>query len=145
MRVFVGCAFLHSGLAKLGPWLESGELRADLARWALTNPLGFYRGLLMGKGLAYADLIAHTVAYTQIAIGACLVLGLLARAASAAGAVLTANYLLAAGHTGSALALPAALGLVCLVTLAACGAGRAFGLDRRLHQRAPVLPFTLLY
>ena len=135
LRLFAGYFFLRSGLSKLGP----GSM---LARWAWDNPGGPYRSFLVTKAALYSDVVGHMVTYGEIAVGLCLAIGLLTRLSSAVAAAAVAHYLLGAGGgshpTGELL-------LITLVTLALSGAGRFAGLDRKLHQRAAVLPFTLLY
>jgi uncharacterized membrane protein YphA (DoxX/SURF4 family) len=128
---------------KLGPWLAGGSLKGELARWALSQRFTFWRECLLGRAQTYAELIAHLVTYGEIVVGACLVIGLFTRAASALAAAGLLVYLLAAGSL--ATVAETGLSLVALVTLAAAGAGRVVGLDRRLFARAPVMPFTLLY
>jgi uncharacterized membrane protein YphA (DoxX/SURF4 family) len=144
LRLVAGYTFLADALLRSGAWLATNQLAPTMSQLGSTNPYPAYRAFLLGKGQAYSELISYLIVYGEMAIGVCLCLGLFTRVNAAAGTFLLINYLLAMGQV-TTLSSPAYMMLVALFTLGVSGAGRSLGLDSRLHSRAPVLPFTLLY
>lgn len=147
LRIGVGLWFVKSFVTKLGiAWVAgvpvpgpsdrwASFLPTRLAEYAAGNPLGWYAAFLEGVAVPRADLFAGLTAFGETAVGLGLVLGLLTPAASAVGALLALNYLLASfwmgpGQQGFHLLL-----LLCMAAFAGARAGHVWGLDGWLARR----------
>lgn len=145
LRIYLGYAFLKSGLALQGAFVHENQLRVLFTQWAPANPYPAARAFLEGRGQLWSELLAYAVCYAAVMIGIALTAGLFTRAAALTGAALAAATLFLGGHASATLMAHGQLLIVALLTLALSGAGRFIGCDIWLHKRASVMPFTLLY
>lgn len=141
LRILIGWHFFYEGLAKvLNPhWTSAGYL--DQSQWWFS---GLFVDLATNPSLlAFVDFVN---AWGLTAIGLALMLGLLTRTATIAGAVLLFLYYIAAppfaGYTysmpaeGSYLVVNKVLiEMVALLVLLAFPTGRLFGLDMLMPSR----------
>jgi uncharacterized membrane protein YphA (DoxX/SURF4 family) len=123
---------------KRAPWLaQIDNLWKDYDRQlaALAIPeqreRGAYRPALAGDRGFDVDLIDRVIPYFDLAVGACLILGLFTRLASTAGALFLATVVISQwpGAIGAAPVYYQAIEMCALLVLAAVGAGRYAGLD----------------
>lgn len=145
LRIYLGYAFVKFGLSLQGDFIDTNQLKALFATWAPGNPYPAARAFLEGRGQLWSELLAYTVCYGAIAIGAALTAGLFTRGTAMLGVVLAASALWLGGHANPEMMAHGQLLIVALCTVALSGAGRFVGCDLWLHRRASVLPFTLLY
>lgn len=134
LRIFVGIFFLNAGIPKLTPAFFRG-MEGMLNAFAGGNLPMWYRAFLLNTAVPNAKLFAALVAIGEVAVGACLVLGLFTGLASLFGAIMTINYYLVTASAG-----PASQGLNLYATfvfiiLLATHAGRTWGLDHWLVKK----------
>jgi thiosulfate dehydrogenase [quinone] large subunit len=96
-RIVTGIFFLFFAEYKVaGPAWAYGGFEKWIRGYVDGNmPVGFYKPVLVDFALVHPVLCARIVAFGELAIGLSLVLGLLVRPASIAGAVLMINMALA--------------------------------------------------
>jgi uncharacterized membrane protein YphA (DoxX/SURF4 family) len=149
LRIVVGLWFVKSFVTKLGVvWLggvipvpgANGRWIAImpklLARYAEGNPIEGYRQFLLDTVLQHAPLFAHLTAVAETAVGIGLTFGLLTVLASLIGMTLVAAYGLANFWQGPSQQGFHLLLFACLAVFIAVRAGRYWGLDRWLLERA---------
>jgi uncharacterized membrane protein YphA (DoxX/SURF4 family) len=107
-----------------------------VAEFAAGNPIGWYRDFLEQTVLPHAALFATLQVWGEVAVGIGVTLGLLTRLSALVGLYLAVNFGLASqwmsfGQQGFHLLLATSM----LVFIGA-GAGRAWGIDAWLLERA---------
>jgi uncharacterized membrane protein YphA (DoxX/SURF4 family) len=143
-RIVTGIFFVFFGEYKVaGPaWAYGGFEKWIRGYVDGGMPFGFYRPVLVNFALVHPVLCARMVAWGELAIGLSLVLGLLVRPASVAGAILMINMALATwfapGHDAPAWQYIGAnldhLPLLLLFAIFfATRAGEVWGFDGRLR------------
>jgi thiosulfate dehydrogenase [quinone] large subunit len=135
-RLFTGYFFLMYGIEKATAGFGGSALRETLQRWAGETRYAFYVPFLQKAAIPHAEVFAFLVTYSEIAVGAALLLGGATRLAALGGAFLCLNFLLASGVPLLSVEQPAVFTLL-LVTIYATAAGRALGLDHFLKNRLP--------
>jgi thiosulfate dehydrogenase [quinone] large subunit len=140
LRVFLGIMFLASAWPKLSPGYPPQLVRMlESSGGAGAHPMyqEFARQILLPRAAMFALLIA----WGELLVGVCLVLGLATRAAAALGFLLAANFMLGEGAwfwtPSSSYAAWAVISLALMVG----AAGRTLGLDAFLAKRWPRSPF----
>jgi thiosulfate dehydrogenase [quinone] large subunit len=144
-RIVTGIFFLFFAEYKVaGPAWAYGGFEKWIRGYVDGNmPVGFYKPILVNFALVHPVLCARMVAWGELAIGLSLVLGLLVRPASIAGAVLMINMALATwfapGHDAPAWQYIGAnldhLPLLLLFAIFfATRAGEVSGVDGRLQR-----------
>jgi thiosulfate dehydrogenase [quinone] large subunit len=150
LRIVVGLWFLKSVRTKLGATLAFGFLPLPTAsdRWvgfmpqrvleyAETVRIGFYRDFLTEFVVPNSHVFAQMAAFGEAAIGLGLTFGLLTRPASVIGLAVMGNYLIATFWVGFCQQGFHLLLVTGMVAFFFAGAGRTWGLDRRLADRYP--------
>jgi thiosulfate dehydrogenase [quinone] large subunit len=138
LRVFLGIMFLASAWPKLSPGYPPQLVRM-LESTTGAHPIyqEFAHQILLPRAAIFALLIA----WGELLVGVCLVLGLATRAAAALGFLLAANFMLGEGAwfwtPSSSYAAWAVISLALMVG----AAGRTLGLDAFLAKRWPRSPF----
>jgi thiosulfate dehydrogenase [quinone] large subunit len=137
LRLVTGWMFLMESLGKLmNHWLDEPKLAGILEGWIRDGkPYGVYLPFLRGVVLPHAHLFSWLVVVGEMAVGAALLAGLLARPAAAAGALLVLNYML--GRGDGLAPNPTAPMLFILITLFLTRPGRTLGLDGALRGKLP--------
>lgn len=110
------------------------DLETDLNNVATAEqwkPRGHLKIGRLGGGSFDAETMDTLVPYFNVAVGVCLLLGLFTRPAAIAGAIFLASVCASQwpGTPGAAPIFYQAVEMFALLTLAAIGAGRYFGLD----------------
>lgn len=153
LRVGYGLVFLTNGIAKLGDQPEriapfKGFLiTRDGARGILDSdtqghPVGIYRDFIENVVLAHWEPWGAVLAASEIAIGICLILGLVTPIAALAGAGFQLHLNFANIHHEDKWLWEAAVEWLPLLALACTRAGRFWGLDGYLARRFPQWPIT---
>jgi thiosulfate dehydrogenase [quinone] large subunit len=149
LRVVVGAWFVKAVWTKLGVGFLGGVIPYPsvserflsfhpkrVAEFAAGNPIEWYKNFLEGTVLPNAQLFASLQTYGEVAVGVGLVLGFLTGLGALVGLYLTLNFGLASqwisiGQQGFHVVLVTAM-LILLCTRA----GRGFGLDGLILERA---------
>jgi uncharacterized membrane protein YphA (DoxX/SURF4 family) len=152
IRITFGLIFLTNGIAKLpGQWdgihpFPGFLITRDSARGILefdvqTHPVGLYKRVIDNVVLAHWGVFGAFLTATELAIGICLVLGILTPvvALMGAGFALHLNF---ANWDRNVWAWEYAVEWLPLIALALMRAGRYKGLDARLAARFPRWPIT---
>ncbi|MEO8431842.1 MAG: DoxX family membrane protein [Acidobacteriota bacterium] len=138
VRMAAGVIFIAEGLSKiLGDFVHGGFAKSAQEMQATAWP--FWGMLLRSVVLPHAAVFAWVVAIGELALGVALLLGLLTRAASAAGVLLMLTILLGQSHPGAGATwdrwitagLSTKFAILLLLLLAAADAGRVWGFDAR--------------
>ena len=144
IRVFCGYYFLSTAIIKLGAsWFASAPYTGMIQRAADTHISPGYKAFLLNWVIPNIEFFRFLNWFGEIALGLALVLGLFTRLAALVAIFVLFNYWYVMG--GSPVAAPGtpqivkhmAFGLAVVFLTAA---GRAFGLDRMLHQKFPRNP-----
>lgn len=125
LRLVIGFVFLYAGISKLGDWSAAGYLAGA------TGPLADWFQSLAGNGLVDALNV-----WGAILIGACLMLGLLARPASFFGIIMMILYYFSdfVGNTAHGLIDEHIIYSIVLLLFISGGVGHIFGLDGLIHE-----------
>jgi thiosulfate dehydrogenase [quinone] large subunit len=136
MRLWAGWVMGRAGLAKaMGGWLHEPKLPAIITGWLTAGkPYGFYAPFLRNVVLPHDGLFSFLVVAGELAVGAALLLGLLARPAALGGLVMVLAFLFGQGDPLVG-ANPTSAMAVAMLTLALAAPGRALGLDAALRGR----------
>jgi uncharacterized membrane protein YphA (DoxX/SURF4 family) len=137
LRIYVGYYMLTQGIRKFqrdfpkGDWIgrQIGDLATlDLYPW--------YKRFLTAYVVPHSELFGYLVTIGEIAVGACLLLGLLTRFSALVGLFMLINYYLGPGmaHGGLMLAHQQNL-IIALMIFLLSNPGRALGLDGLLFGR----------
>lgn len=138
LRIYIGYYFLWQGWRKYqrnfpkGDWIgrQIGDISSlDLYPW--------YKQFLLAYVVPHRELFGYLVMLGEIAVGACLLLGLLTRFSSVIALFMMMNYLLGPGMArGGATLAQQQTFFVALVIFALAHPGRTLGLDGLLFHRA---------
>ena len=131
LRIYIGYYLLKQGLGKFqrdfpkGDWVgrQIGDVAAlDLYPW--------YKNFLLGYVVPHQELFGYLVMVGELAVGACLLLGLLTRFSAVVGLFMLINYYLGPGMArgGAAMAQQQTF-IVALAIFALSNPGRTLGLD----------------
>ena len=137
LRVLCGLILIIEGWGKLqGGWLHGTPLLATLSGWVdAGKPYHFFLPVVE-TARRHPKIFGALVTGGELAIGASLLLGLLARLGAVLGAVLLFSFAFGAGQglapPGNALLM----GALCLLFIVA-PPGRVLGIDTRLQTRLP--------
>ncbi|MBI5215994.1 MAG: DoxX family membrane protein [Ignavibacteriae bacterium] len=141
LRLALGALFLSIGIDKINSgWLSNSEdLVSSLTKYKETAS-GFHLNYLDVVALPYPDIWSKLIALGEAAIGASLLLGLLARFSSLVGIFLVVNLHAANGNLYSLSFFQspwAALVIICFLMLFLARSGRITGLDYYLAKSSP--------
>ncbi len=141
LRLALGALFLSIGIDKInGGWLTNSEpLVSSLAKYKETAT-GFQSSYLDVVAIPYPDVWSKLIALGEAAVGASLLLGLLARFSSLVGIFMVLNFHAANGnlYSWSFFQSPwAALVIICILMLFLARSGRIVGLDYYLAKSSP--------
>lgn len=131
LRIYVGYYLLWQGIRKFqrdfpkGDWIgrQIGDLATlDLYPW--------YKKFLFDYVVPHQELFGYLVMCGELAVGACLLLGLFTRWSSLVGLFMLINYCLGPGMArgGAPLAQQQTF-IICLVIFVLANPGRTLGLD----------------
>ena len=136
LRITAGLVWLFQAYPKFGQNYLSERLAALVGAMAgPDNPWHFYSGFLHGVVLTHIALFAYLSLVGDVAVGVCLVVGLLTPYAAFVGIVLNLNYALAAGWMSRADYPLNFLLIVLEIFVMATAAGKTAGLDGLLAGR----------
>jgi uncharacterized membrane protein YphA (DoxX/SURF4 family) len=141
LRLALALLFLHAGYDKWSSgWMQSAQpLQDDLASYH-AHASGIQLRYLDAVAIPYAPLWSRLMTLGELAVGASLLLGLLARLGSFAGIFMVVNFHAANGNLFSASMIGspwAALLLAGLLVTMLAGAGRWLGIDAALAKHSP--------
>jgi uncharacterized membrane protein YphA (DoxX/SURF4 family) len=136
LRIYVGYYLLWQGLRKFqhnfpkGDWIgrQIGDVASlDLFPW--------YKKFLLDYVVPHQELFGYLVMISELAVGACLLLGFFTRFSAIVGLVLLINYYLGPGMArgGATLAQQQTL-IVALAIFILSNPGRTLGLDGLLFS-----------
>lgn len=137
LRIYLGVVFLASAVANLTHGFAP-ELTRLLERGG--GP-GWYQQFAEQVMLPRITLFAALIAWGELLVGCCLILGLGTRLAAALGFLLAANFMLADGSWFPVPTSAYASWAMVSLALVIGAAGRTLGLDALLAQRWPRSPF----
>jgi uncharacterized membrane protein YphA (DoxX/SURF4 family) len=131
LRIYVGAYMLLQGVRKFqrdfpkGDWIgrQIGDINAlDLYPW--------YKKFLLDYVVPHHELFGYLVMIGEIAVGACLLLGLFTRLSAIVGLVMLINYFLGPGMArgGASLAQQQTF-IIAMVIFVLANPGRTLGLD----------------
>ena len=131
LRIYVGFYLLRQGVGKFqrdfprGDWIgrQIGDISTlDLYSW--------YKKFLLDYVVPHHELFGYLVVAGEIAVGACLLLGLLTRWSALIGLFMMINYTLGPGTArGGATLAQQQTFIVALAIFALANPGRTLGLD----------------
>jgi thiosulfate dehydrogenase [quinone] large subunit len=146
LRIVMGAGFLYAGLAKLlqiggaKPFTAAGYLQFGTAgTWpgaaegAVVNPTQPF-WVALGQNPGVVDIVNFLVVFGEIAIGTCLILGLVARFAGMMGAIMVSLFYVSSWDFGHGLVNQQLLYVAICGFVAYVGAGRYFGLDATIEK-----------
>lgn len=136
LRIYVGYYLLFQGIRKFqrdfpkGDWIgrQIGDLTTlDLYPW--------YKNFLQSYVVPHSELFGYLVMIGEIAVGACLLLGLFTRVNAFVGLFMLINYYLGPGTArGGAMIAQQQTFIVLLVVFVLANPGRTLGLDGLLFR-----------
>jgi len=131
LRIYVGYYLLWQGIRKFqrnfpkGDWIgrQIGDIAAlDLFPW--------YKRFLLDYVVPNQELFGYLVMIGELAVGACLLLGLMTRMSAVVGLVMLVNYYLGPGMArGGATLAQQQIFIVALAIFVLSNPGRTLGLD----------------
>lgn len=136
LRIFIGLWFLYAAWGKLDQTFVTNFHKTIQDAIAHT-PFHFYAGFLKEVVLPSSTAFATTVILAQMAVGACLTLGLFTAPAAVLGALMSLNVLLGTAHQGVDAVLVSLVFIVSQLCLGFGFAGTTWGLDARLIDKMP--------
>jgi thiosulfate dehydrogenase [quinone] large subunit len=136
LRIYVGYYMLLQGIRKFqrnfpkGDWVgrQIGEIATfDLFPW--------YKKFLLDYVVPHQEVFGYLVMAGELAVGACLLLGLLTRFSAVIGLFMLINYYLGPGMArGGALLAQQEIFIIALATFILSNPGRTLGLDGLLFS-----------
>ena len=136
LRVYVGYYMLTQGVRKFqrdfpkGDWIgrQIGDIPTlDLYPW--------YKAFLQNYVVPHSELFGYLVMIGEIAVGACLLLGLLTRLSALVGLFMLINYYLGPGMArGGAMIAQQQTFIIALAIFVLANPGRTLGLDGLLFR-----------
>ncbi len=159
VRIILGYGFFFAGIEKLfalggAPFTAAGFLKfATGGSWpgvdskTIVNPTHDF-WVSLGGNAGAVNVINFLVVFGELAIGACLILGLATRFSGIMGAILTGLFYVASWSFANGMVNEDLLYAVLGLYLAYVGAGQYYGLDGVLEKsalvaRAPVLRYLV--
>jgi len=134
LRIYTGVFFLYYGFGKVrNPDFADGL--AGFVNSQLGNSVAFIRPFLESVVLPNKQVFAFLVAWGELAIGLALIVGLMTRWASIAGAFLVGVFWATKGQGILDAQNHDVIWFVIFIVLAAVHAGRVNGMDARLADR----------
>jgi uncharacterized membrane protein YphA (DoxX/SURF4 family) len=137
LRIYIGYYMLQQGIRKFlrdfpkGDWI--GRQIGDLQRLELYP---WYKQFLVNTVVPHHELFGYLVTFGEMAVGACLLLGLLTRFSAFMGLFLIINYFLGIGSVrGGAQLAQQQTFMVSLVIIILSHPGRTLGLDGLLFNK----------
>jgi uncharacterized membrane protein YphA (DoxX/SURF4 family) len=131
LRIYIGYYLLYQGYRKFqrdfpnGDWVgrQIGDVAAlDLYPW--------YKRFLLDYVVPHQELFGYLVMLGELAVGACLLLGLFTRFSAVIGLFMLVNYFLGPGMArGGATLAQQQIFIVALVVFVLSNPGRTLGLD----------------
>ncbi len=145
LRLWIGYYMLQQGFAKYKRDFPHGDwIGRQIGDVNTVETLAWYKNFLIHTVATHKELLGDLVMCGELAVGACLVLGLLTRYASIVGLFMMANYFLAIGYPkGGAPQAQQITFAVSFLVFILSSPGRALGLDALLFRggaRAPKRP-----
>lgn len=139
VRILAGVLFGTLGAEKILGDFVHGGFASSVRDSMMKSAWPFWRTFLESTVLPHASVFAWAVAAGEAALGIALLIGFLTRAASIAGAALMLTILLGQSYAGSRASwdqwvtagLTTKFALLLLLLIAACDAGRTWGIDGR--------------
>ena len=136
LRIYVGYYLLFQGIRKFqrdfpkGDWIgrQIGDLATlDLYPW--------YKNFLQSYVVPHSELFGYLVMVGEIAVGACLLLGLFTRVNALVGLFMLINYYLGPGTArGGAMIAQQQTFIILLAIFVLANPGRTLGLDGLLFR-----------
>jgi uncharacterized membrane protein YphA (DoxX/SURF4 family) len=136
LRIYVGYYLFFQGIRKYrrafpkGDWIgrQIGDLGAlDLYPW--------YKTFLQYYVVPHSELFGYLIMFGEIAVGACLLLGLFTRLTALVGLFMLVNYYLGPGTArGGSLLAQQHIFIIALVIFVLANPGRTLGLDGLLFS-----------
>ncbi|MGH7816916.1 MAG: DoxX family membrane protein [Candidatus Binatia bacterium] len=136
LRIYIGYYMLMQGVRKFqrdfpkGDWIgrQIGDIPTlDIYPW--------YKAFLQNYVMTHSELFGYLVTIGEIAVGACLLLGLLTRLSALVGLFMLINYYLAVGMArGGAMLAQQQTFIIALAIFALANPGRTLGLDGLLFR-----------
>jgi uncharacterized membrane protein YphA (DoxX/SURF4 family) len=139
LRLYLGFVFL----VWAWHWLEDGSAAglAQLLNQQGTGSPTWYQQLAEQFIRPRPALVATLIAWCELLVGCCLILGLATRLAGALAFLLALNFMLVEGSSFWTLSSPYPSWAAVAIALLIGAAGRTFGLDAFLAIRWPRSPF----
>ncbi|MCH9693085.1 MAG: DoxX family protein [Gammaproteobacteria bacterium] len=133
LRVYTGAFFAYHGFGKV----KGGNFADSLAGFvgSQENSYGFFRPFLDSVVLPNKALFGFLVSWGELAVGLALIVGLMTRYASIAGAVMLASFWFAKGQPAFSGQNHDFIWVMIFIVLAAVHAGRQHGLDEQLGDK----------
>lgn len=142
LRLFVGAKFLQAGIDKWH-WLGTNQLAAQLTKWTHgDSPAAYssYIDFLNRYVMPHAPVFTYLVVLGEVAVGVCLILGLMSRLVALPALMMSINYLLATWNLGASYQGLNEAFIALELALLLTGAGRFGGLDANLAKTRPQWP-----
>ncbi len=147
LRIGVGVFFLVFGQYKVfgTGFTLGGGFTGYITRWLQSGTYPFMKPVLTGLVLPHATPVAFLVAYGELAIGLALVLGILARTASAFGLLFMLTMLFSSAYPGPAspfweyfgASLDQSVFAMCFAAFLMAGPPRVWTVTKLLQRRRP--------
>ena len=136
LRIYVGYYMLTQGIRKYQRnFPKSDWIRRQIGDIATLDLYPWYKSFLLDYVVPHRELFGYLVTIGEIAVGACLLLGLLTRLSALVGLLMVTNYYLGPGMAkGGAMLAQQQTFIVALVIFALANPGRTLGLDGLLFS-----------
>lgn len=137
LRIYIGYYFLRQGITKYQRDFPHGDwIGRQIGDPATLDLYSWYKSFLINTVVPHHELFGYLVMIGEIAVGACLLLGLSTRFAAFVGCFLVINYYLGPGMArGGAPVAQQQTFLVCLIIFLLSNPGRVLGLDGVIFGR----------
>ena len=136
LRLYVGYYLLRQGVRKFQQDFPKGDwIGRQIGDLATLETFSWYKKLLTDYVAPHHELIGYLVMIGEIAVGACLLVGLFSRLSALAGLFMVGNYFLAMGIArGGTLRTQQEIFLIVLAIFVLARPGRTLGLDGLLFR-----------
>ncbi len=136
LRIYIGYYMLGQGIRKYQRNFPKGEwIGRQIGDIAMVDLYPWYKRLLLDYVVPHQELFGYLVMIGEIAVGACLLLGLFTRFSALVGLFMLINYYLGPGMAkGGAMLAQQQTFIVALVIFALANPGRTLGLDGLLFS-----------
>ncbi|HEX9444648.1 MAG TPA: DoxX family protein [Candidatus Binatia bacterium] len=142
LRLWIGYYMLQQGVHKyIRDFPHSDWFGRQIGDLGKVNLFPWYKTFLAETVIPNSVLFGQLVMWGEIAVGACVLIGLLTRWSSIVGLFMMANYALGPGMArgGAALAQQETF-MVAFLVFILSNPGRTLGMDGIFARRAPVKP-----